>query len=96
MNIMTTTLVISTVAVIATITIIIIAMNKGQKEVKLTIEEPKPTVVTKKKKVTKSSLRTMKKGELIKLAKSDFDTDFDSSLTKTNLVNKVYQLYHKK
>ena len=63
---------------------------------KLTIEEVKPKVVTKKKKVTKSSLRAMKKGELIKLAKSDFDTDFDSSLTKTNLVNKVYQLYHKK
>ena len=48
------------------------------------------------KKVTKSSLRAMKKAELISTAKEEFNVDFDSSLTKTNLINKVYELYNKK
>lgn len=47
-------------------------------------------------KPTKSSLRVMKKDELLKLAKKDFKVELDSNLTKTNLVNKVYGLYHKK
>jgi len=38
----------------------------------------------------------MKKDELLKLAKKDFKVELDSNLTKTNLVNKVYGLYHKK
>ena len=50
----------------------------------------------KPKKVTKSSLRAMKKAELISTAKKEFNVDFDSSLTKTNLINKVYELYNKK
>ena len=50
----------------------------------------------KSKKVTKSSLRAMKKAELISTAKEEFNVDFDSSLTKTNLINKVYELYNKK
>lgn len=48
------------------------------------------------KKTTKSSLRAMKKAELISTAKKEFNVDFDSSLTKTNLINKVYELYNKK
>lgn len=47
-------------------------------------------------KPTKSSLRGLKKEELLKLAKKDFKAELDSNLTKTNLVNKVYELYHKK
>jgi len=47
-------------------------------------------------KPTKSSLRVMKKDELLKLAKKDFKVELDSNLTKTNLVNKVYGLYLKK
>ena len=50
----------------------------------------------KPKKITKSSLRAMKKAELISTAKKEFNVDFDSSLTKTNLINKVYELYNKK
>jgi hypothetical protein len=50
----------------------------------------------KSNKVTKSSLRGMKKGELISIAKKEFNVEFDSSLTKTNLINKVYELYNKK
>ena len=50
----------------------------------------------KSSKPTKSSLRGLKKEELLKLAKKDFKVELDSNLTKTNLVNKVYELYHKK
>lgn len=46
-------------------------------------------------KITKSSLRGMNKVELVDLAKSEFDVELDSSLTKTNLINKVYALYNK-
>lgn len=47
-------------------------------------------------KITKSALRVMKKAELLKTAKKEFKMDLDSKLTKSNLVNKVYELYHKK
>ena len=47
-------------------------------------------------KITKSTLRVMKKAELLKTAKKEFKMDLDSKLTKSNLVNKVYELYHKK
>lgn len=48
------------------------------------------------KKITKSALRAMKKAELIAKAKKEFKVTLDSKLTKSNLVNKVYELYHKK
>ena len=47
-------------------------------------------------KITKSALRAMKKAELLKTAKKEFKIDLDSKLTKSNLVNKVYELHHKK
>ena len=47
------------------------------------------------KKVTKAQLRVMDKEELVALAKREFNTDFDVTLTKTNLINKVYELYNK-
>ena len=47
-------------------------------------------------KITKSALRAMKKAELITTAKKEFKVTLDSKLTKSNLVNKVYELYHKK
>ncbi len=47
-------------------------------------------------KITKSALRVMKKAELLKTAKKEFKIDLDSKLTKSNLVNKVYELHHKK
>ena len=50
----------------------------------------------KSKKVTKSSLRTMKKAKLIDIAKKEFNVNLNTSLTKTNLINKVYELYNKK
>jgi len=48
------------------------------------------------KKITKSALRAMKKAELVTTAKKEFKITLDSKLTKSNLVNKVYELYHKK
>jgi len=48
------------------------------------------------KKITKSALRAMKKAELITTAKKEFKADLDSKLTKSNLVNKVYELYYQK
>lgn len=50
----------------------------------------------KSNKVTKSSLRGKNKSELISIAKKEFNVELDSSLTKTNLINKVYELYNKK
>ena len=46
-------------------------------------------------KVTKAQLRVMDKEELVSLAKREFNKDLDVSLTKTNLINKVYELYNK-
>jgi hypothetical protein len=51
---------------------------------------------TSTKKITKSTLRTMKKSELFKIAKTEFKIELDSKLSKSNLVNKVYELYYKK
>jgi len=45
-------------------------------------------------KVTKSKLREMKKADLLKYAEKVFDVTLDSSLTKTNIVNKVYELHN--
>lgn len=45
-------------------------------------------------KVTKSKLREMKKAELLKYAEKVFGITLDSSLTKTNIVNKVYELHN--
>tara|TARA_R110000823_G_C15596377_1_gene464845 strand:- start:122 stop:550 length:429 start_codon:yes stop_codon:yes gene_type:complete len=46
-------------------------------------------------KITKSSLREKSKGELVDLAQKEFNQELDISLTKTNLINKVYELYNK-
>lgn len=47
-------------------------------------------------KITKSKLRRIKKQDLINHAKAEFNQEFDSSMNKTNLINKVYELHHKK
>lgn len=47
-------------------------------------------------KITKSILRLMKKEVLIKTAKTQFNVELDSKLTKSKLVNRVYELYHRK
>lgn len=47
-------------------------------------------------KVTKSKLRMLKKADLVEHASAQFNADLDVTLTKTNLINKVYELHHKK
>jgi gas vesicle protein len=67
--------------------------------VKEVVEQSKDVVKAAKgkaKKVTKSQLRGMNKAQLLAMAKKDFNIELDSSLTKTNLINKVYELHNKK
>tara|TARA_R110000796_G_scaffold236010_2_gene355201 strand:+ start:127 stop:510 length:384 start_codon:yes stop_codon:yes gene_type:complete len=49
-----------------------------------------------KGKVTKSKLRSLSKKSLVEHAKEKFDIELDMSSSKTNLVNNVYSLHHKK
>lgn len=69
-------------------------------EVKETIEEAKDIVEAAQGmpviegKVTKTKLRALSKADLIVLAAKKFDTDMDQSLTKTKIVNAVYELYY--
>lgn len=45
-------------------------------------------------KATKSKIREFKKDELIEHAKLNFGVTLSSDLTKTNIVNKIYELYN--
>jgi len=64
-------------------------------EVKDVVEAVNSPIVIEGK-VTKSKLRALKKQDLIDHARANFDAELESSLTKTNLINKVYELHHKK
>ena len=59
------------------------------------IEAVKSPIVVEGK-ITKSKLRGLKKQELLDHARAEFNETFESSMTKTNLINKVYELHHKK
>jgi cell division septum initiation protein DivIVA len=48
------------------------------------------------KKVTKAHLRTLDVVELIEMAQKDLGVTFDENATKTNIINKLYELYNKK
>jgi len=45
-------------------------------------------------KVTKTKLRELSKEDLIALADKKFDMAFEEGVTKTNMVNRVYELYY--
>lgn len=47
-----------------------------------------------KGKPTKANLNRLTKQQLVEAAQADFKVELDPSLTKSNLVNKVYGLYH--
>ena len=47
-------------------------------------------------KVTKSKLNAFKKADLLQHAVDEFGEEFDSKITKSNLVNKVYTLHKNK
>jgi len=71
------------------------ASEDVMEEVKDVVEAVKSPIVIDGK-VTKSKLRALKKQDLLDHAKAEFNHVFDSSLTKTSLINKVYELHHKK
>lgn len=74
---------------------------KGKKvveEIKDVVEEVKDVVEAVQAplfegKVTKSKLRELKKSELQAHAKAEFKEEFDDSVTKSNLINKIYELH---
>ena len=60
------------------------------------MDELQDVVQAFKGKPTKSKLNSLTKQQLIDAAKKDHSTDFDLSVKKSTLVNKVYSLYNKK
>ena len=70
-------------------------VDEVAEEIADVIDEAKDVVSVIKGKVTKSKLRTLTKAKLIDAAEKDHGVTLDSKLTKTNLINKVYELYNK-
>ena len=60
------------------------------------VAETQDVVSAIKGKVTKSKLRTLTKAQLLDEAKSVFGVELDPKDNKTTLINKVYNLHHKK
>ena len=60
------------------------------------VDELQDVVQAFKGKPTKSKLNSLTKQQLIDAAKQDHGTDFDLTVKKSTLVNKVYSLYNKK
>lgn len=69
--------------------------NEVKEELKDVADEISDVVSAATGKVTKSKLRSMTKPQMLKMAKKDHKIDLDSKLNKTNLINKVYELYNK-
>jgi mevalonate kinase len=65
-------------------------------EIEDVVDEAKDVVSAIKGKVTKSKLRALNKSQLIEEALNVFDVQLDPKDNKTTLVNKVYNLHHKK
>ena len=65
-------------------------------EIQDVVEETKDVVSAVKGKVTKGKLRSMTKQQLLDEAKNVFDVELDPKDNKTTLINKVYNLHHKK
>lgn len=67
-----------------------------KEELKDVVEEAKDVADALKGKVTKSSLRTMTKKELLDHAENELGHKLDSSLTKSNIINKIYSIHQSK
>ena len=65
-------------------------------ELKDVVNEAKDVADALKGKVTKSKLRAMTKKQLLDHAENDLGTKLDSSLTKSNIINKVYLIHQSK
>ena len=62
----------------------------------MNFNEAKDVADALKGKVTKSKLRAMTKKQLLDHAENDLGTKLDSSLTKSNIINKVYLIHQSK
>ena len=60
------------------------------------IEEARDVADALKGKVTKSKLRSLTKKQLQAHALDTFGVEMENSLTKSNMINQVYSLHHKK
>ena len=65
-------------------------------EIEDVVEEAKDVVSAIKGKVTKSKLRSLNKQQLLDEAKNVFGVELDPKDNKSTLINKVYNLHHKK
>ena len=60
------------------------------------LEEAQEVVDAFKGKVTKSKLRTLTKKQLQNHAQEKFGVEMEGKLSKSNMINQVYSLHHKK
>ena len=60
------------------------------------VEEARDVADAFKGKVTKSKLRTMTKKQLLEHSENDLGEKLDSSLTKSNIINRVYSIHQSK
>ena len=60
------------------------------------IEEARDVKDAFKGKVTKSKLRSMTKKQLLAHSENDLGEKLDSSLTKSNIINKIYSIHQSK
>ena len=70
-------------------------INEVKEELQDVADEISDVVSAVSGKVTKSKLRSMTKAQLFEAALKDHGVELDSKLNKTNLINKVYELYNK-
>ena len=70
--------------------------KKVKAELKDVAGELQDVIQAFKGKPTKSKLNSLTKQQLIDAAKKDHGADFDLTVKKSTLVNKVYSLYNKK
>ena len=67
------------------------AISEAVEQAKDVVEAAKGSLI--EGKVTKSKLNAFKKSELLQHADDEFGEKFDSKITKSNLVNKLYTLH---
>jgi small subunit ribosomal protein S3 len=67
-----------------------------KQELKDVLEEAKDVTDALKGKVTKSKLRAMTKKQLLEHSENDLGEKLDSSLTKSNIINRVYSIHQSK
>ena len=65
-------------------------------ELKDVLEEARDVKDALKGKVTKSKLRSMTKKQLLAHSENDLGEKLDSSLTKSNIINKIYSIHQSK